>query len=225
MGFFKPDTVQTRGLLCQTSIILTKITSEDQVSTIRWYSTGLLMTVLKPFTIKKSSLLCLMQVNVYKPPTTNTLTHKITFTWLTYFRSICFCLPLTLSKPVTDQRPILLCQLKVILSSCTSVCYTHHSHVSPFFSRDGEKTWHMTQSIFSSNFYWYFCVKICILEQIIATVLFICLSSIKTERSILEFQSTTAPLTEGGLPVHLPTRSHLTDHTDDGVKNIYYTGK
>ena len=142
-GCFKPDTVQTRGLLCQTSIILTKITSEDQVSTIRWYSTGLLMTVLKPFTIKKSSLLCLMQVNVYKPPTTNTLTHKITFTWLTYFRSICFCLPLTLSKPVTDQRPILLCQLKVILSSCTSVCYTHHSHVSPFFHGTAKKhdTW------------------------------------------------------------------------------------
>ena len=143
VGFFKPDTVQTRGLLCQTSIILTKITSEDQVSTIRWYSTGLLMTVLKPCTIKKSSLLCLMQVNVYKPPTTNTLTHKITFTWLTYFRSICLCLPLTLSKPVTDQRPILLCQLKVILSSCTSVCYTHHSHVSPFFHGTAKKhdTW------------------------------------------------------------------------------------
>ena len=89
LGFFKPDTVQTRGLLCQTSIILTKITSDDQGSTIRWYSTGLLTTGLKPFTIKKSSLPCLMQVSVYKPPTTNTLTHKITFlTWLTYFRSI-----------------------------------------------------------------------------------------------------------------------------------------
>ena len=85
---FKPDTVQTRGLLCQTSIILTKIASEDQGSTIRWYSTGLLMTGLKPFTIKRTSLLCKMQVNVHKPPTTNTLTHKITFTWLTYFRRI-----------------------------------------------------------------------------------------------------------------------------------------
>lgn len=84
------DTVQTRGLLWQTSIILTKIASEDQGSTIRWYSTGLLMTGLKPFTIKRTSLLCLMQVNVHvhKPPTTNTLTHKITFTWLTYFRRI-----------------------------------------------------------------------------------------------------------------------------------------
>ena len=202
-GFFKPDTVQTRGLLCQTSIILTKIASEDQGSTIRWYSTGLLMTGLKPFTIKKSSLLCLMQVNVHKPPTTNTLTHKITFTWLTYFRSICFCLLLTLSKPVTDQRPILLCQLKVILSSCTSVCYTHHSHVSRFFHGTAKKhDTSLTQSIFSSNFYWYICVKICILEQIIATVMFICLSSIKNKGSMLKFQSTTAPLTQGGLPVH-----------------------
>ena len=105
------------------------------------------------------------------------------------------------------------------------VLHSYHSHVSRFFSRDREKTWLMTQLIFSSNFYWYICVKICILEQIIATVLFICLSSIKTERSILEFQSTTAPLTEGGLPMHLPTRSHSTNHTDDRVKNIYHTGK
>ena len=35
-----------------------------------------------------------------------------------------------------------------------------------------------------------------------------------------KFQST-----EGGLPVHLPTRLHLTDHTYDSVKNIYLTGK
>ena len=105
------------------------------------------------------------------------------------------------------------------------VLHSYHSHVSRFFSRDREKTWLMTQLIFSSNFYWYICVKICILEQIIATVLFICLSSIKTERLILEFQSTTAPLTEGGLPVYLPKRSHSTDHTDDRVKNIYHTGK
>ena len=147
--------------------------------------------------------------------------------WPTSEEYMCFCVLLTLSKPVTDQRPILLCQLKVILSSCTSVYYTHHSHVSRFFHGTAKThdSWLMTQSIFSSNFYWYICVKICILEQIIATVLFICLSSIKTERSILEFQSTTVPLTEGGLPVHLPTRSHSTDHTDDRVKNIYHTGK
>lgn len=65
-----------------------KLPLEDQGSTIRWYSTGLLMTGLKPFTIKRTSLLCLMLVNVHKPPTTNTLTRKITFTWLTYFRRI-----------------------------------------------------------------------------------------------------------------------------------------
>ena len=145
--------------------------------------------------------------------------------WPTSEAYMCFCVLLTLSKPVTDQRPIFLCQLKVILSSCTSVCYNHHSHVSRFFSRDREKTWLMTQSIFSSNFYRYICVKICILEQIIATVLFICLSAIKNKRSMRKFQLTMAPLTEGGLPVHLPTRLHLTDHTYDSVKNIYYTGK
>ena len=146
--------------------------------------------------------------------------------WPTSEEYMCFCVLLTLSKPVTDQRPILLCQLKVILSSCTSVYYTHHSHVSRFFHGTAKKhDTSLTQSIFSSNFYWYICVKICILEQIIATVLFICLSSITTKRSILEFQSTTAPLTEGGLPVHLPTRSHSTDNSYDRVKNIYYTGK
>ena len=153
------------------------------------------------------------------------LTRSHSLDWPTSEEYMCFCVLLTLSKPVTDQRPILLCQLNVILSSCTSVCYTHHSHVSRFFSRDREKTWLMTQLIFSSNFYWYICVKICILEQIIATVMFICLSSIKNKGSILKFQSTTAPLTQGGLPVHLLTRSHSTDNTDDRVKNIYYTGK
>ena len=172
-----------------------------------------------------------MLVNAHKPLTTNTLTHKITFTWLTYFRSIYFCLLLTLSKPVTDQRPIVLCQLKVILSSCvlhspqSLACENIrrlHSHVSSFFHGTAKKhDTSLTQSIFSSNFYWYISVKICILGQIIATVLFICLSSIKTKRSILEFQSTTAPLTEGGLPVHLPTRSHSTDNSYDRVKNIY----
>ena len=51
-----------------------------------------------------------------------------------------------------------------------------------------------------------FCIKICILEQIIATILFICISSIINKRTLLRFQSTTAPLTEGGLsviPVHI----------------------
>ena len=45
-------------------------------------------------------------------------------------------------------------------------------------ARDGEKTWHMTQLTFSSNFCWKICSKFCSLEQIIATVLFICISSI-----------------------------------------------
>ena len=203
-GFFKPDTVQTRGLLCQTSIILTKIASEDQGSTIRWYSTGLLMTGLKPFTIKRTSLLCKMQVNVHKPPTTNTLTHKITFTWLTYFRRI-YVLLRTFNTFQTSYWPETYFALS---TECNSqqlhlcVLHSYHSHVSRFFSRDREKTWLMTQLIFSSNFYWYICVKICILEQIIATVMFICLSSIKNKGSMLKFQSTTAPLTQGGLPVH-----------------------
>ena len=60
-----------------------------------------------------------------------------------------------------------------------------------------EKTWHMTQLTFSSNFYWKICFKFCILEQIIATVLFICISSINNKRSLLRFQSITAPTNRG----------------------------
>ena len=59
------------------------------------------------------------------------------------------------------------------------------------------KTWHMTQLTFSSNFYWKICFKFCILEQIIATVLFICISSINNKRSLLRFQSTMAPTNRG----------------------------
>ena len=51
----------------------------------------------------------------------------------------------------------------------------------------------MTQLTFSSNVYWNICFKFCILEQIIATVLFICISSINNKRSLLRFQSTTVP--------------------------------
>ena len=51
----------------------------------------------------------------------------------------------------------------------------------------------MTQLTFSLNFYWKICFKFCILEQIIATVLFICISSINNKRMLLRFQSTTAP--------------------------------
>ena len=60
-----------------------------------------------------------------------------------------------------------------------------------------KKTWHMTQSIFSSNFYWKIGFKFCILEQIITTVLFTCISSINNKRSLLRFQSTTAPSNRG----------------------------
>ena len=64
-------------------------------------------------------------------------------------------------------------------------------------ARDGEKNMQMTQLTFSSNFYWKICFKFCILEQIIATVLFICISSINNKRSLLRFQSTTAPTNRG----------------------------
>ena len=56
---------------------------------------------------------------------------------------------------------------------------------------------YMAQLTFSSNFYWNICFKFCILEQIIATVLFICISSINNKRSLLRFQSTTAPTNRG----------------------------
>ena len=49
----------------------------------------------------------------------------------------------------------------------------------------------------SWNFYWKMCFKFCILEQIIATVLFICFSSVNNKRSLLRFQSTTAPTNRG----------------------------
>ena len=44
---------------------------------------------------------------------------------------------------------------------------------------------------------WNICFKFCILEQIIATVLFIRISSINNKRSLLRFQSTTAPTNRG----------------------------
>ena len=51
----------------------------------------------------------------------------------------------------------------------------------------------MAQLTFSSNVYSKICFKFCILEQIIATVLFIYISSINNQRSLLRFQSTTPP--------------------------------
>ena len=60
-----------------------------------------------------------------------------------------------------------------------------------------KKPWHMTQLTFSSKYYWQVCLKFCILEQIIATVLFISISSINNKRSLLRCQSTTAPTDRG----------------------------
>ena len=64
-----------------------------------------------------------------------------------------------------------------------------------------KKNMTQTQLTFSSNCYWTICVKICILDNIIAAVLFIRICSVNNKRSMLRFHSTTAPLTEGGLPV------------------------
>ena len=75
-------------------------------------------------------------------------------------------------------------------------------------ARGGKKTnkqtnMTQTQLTFSSNHYWTICVKICILDNIIATVLYICISFVNNKRSMLRFHSSTAPLSEGGLPVVL----------------------
>ena len=59
----------------------------------------------------------------------------------------------------------------------------------------------MNQLTFSSSFYLNICIKICILEQIIATVMWIWISLIHNKRSMLRFQTITAAPTEGGLPV------------------------
>ena len=64
-----------------------------------------------------------------------------------------------------------------------------------------------TQLTFYSNSYWTVCVKICILDNIIAAVLFICISSVNNKRSMLRFHSITPPITEGGLPVVFTTSS------------------
>ena len=55
----------------------------------------------------------------------------------------------------------------------------------------------MAQLAFSSNVYWKICFEFCILEQITATVLFICISSINNKGSLIRFQSTTAPTNRG----------------------------
>ena len=56
-----------------------------------------------------------------------------------------------------------------------------------------EKTWHMTQLTFSSNFYWKICFKFCILEQIIATVLFICISIYKQQKIVAQISINNGP--------------------------------
>ena len=63
----------------------------------------------------------------------------------------------------------------------------------------------MNQLTFSSSFN--ICIKICILQQIIATVMLICIPFIHNKRSMLRFQTITAAPTEGGLPV-VWTRMH-----------------
>ena len=52
----------------------------------------------------------------------------------------------------------------------------------------------MTQLTYSLNVYRKNCFKFCILEQIIATVSFICISN---KRSLLKLHSTTAPTIRG----------------------------
>ena len=64
-------------------------------------------------------------------------------------------------------------------------------------ARDGEKNMsHDLVNIFFKLLL-KICFKFCILEQIITTVLFICISSINNQRSLLKFQSTTAPTNRG----------------------------
>ena len=74
----------------------------------------------------------------------------------------------------------------------------------------------MTQLTFSSNFYSNICFKLSILKQIIATELFTCISSINNKRSLLRFQSTTAPTNRGwsacAFSVRLARFTHSHDH-------------
>ena len=66
--------------------------------------------------------------------------------------------------------------------------------------------------IFLIVFQWvHFCNDICILSQIIATVIFIFVSYVKNKKSMLRCQSTMATQTEGGLPV-LPLLTLITRH-------------
>ena len=84
-----------------------------------------------------------------------------------------------------------------ILVLTAEVKYSSHKIALKTTQEVKGETWHMIQLTFSSNFYWNVCVKFCTLEQIIATVVFICIFSTNDKRSMLRFQSTTAPTKRG----------------------------
>lgn len=94
------------------------------------------------------------------------------------------------SCKILGHAPTANCCLPCLLLYCDGQKNMTHGSVSIFFKRLLK-----------------LCVKICILKQIIATILFMCIFSMKNKRSMLGFQSTTAPLTEGVLPVLL-VRKH-----------------
>ena len=84
-----------------------------------------------------------------------------------------------------------------ILALTAEVKYSSHKIALKTTQEVKGETWHMIQLTFSSNFYWNVCVKFCTLEQIIATVMFICIFSTNNKRSMLRFQSTTVPTNRG----------------------------
>ena len=71
-------------------------------------------------------------------------------------------------------RCLLLSRTETLATQATAEVKYSSRKIALKTARDGEKTWHMTQLTFSSNFYWKICFKFWILEQITATVLFIC---------------------------------------------------
>ena len=86
--------------------------------------------------------------------------------------------------------------LSVVLTASAEVKYSSRK-ITLKTARDGEKNMtHDSVNIFLKGLL-KICFKFCILEQIIATVLFICISSINNKRSLLRFQSTTAPTNRG----------------------------
>ena len=78
-ALIKRDTVQRPCLLCQTSniLILSKMTSDNHTMIFYWLIYDRVENH-SHCTLKRTSLLCLMQVNVNKQLTTNILTHMIT---------------------------------------------------------------------------------------------------------------------------------------------------